>query len=113
MCAQQLLRPVQIRQNGVQQFGALLDGGGYRSPFRRSQNQGKRIDRPGPHRVLRIAVDVVGRAVFVDQPLAFLPAPCESGFTHRFQRFDQRPPVRAHVAFGVHHLVVVVAVRTV
>ena len=111
--SQQLLGSVQIRENRIQQAGTLRDGGSDVRPFRAVQNQGERIERPGPAGALRIAVDIVGGTVFVDEPLAFLPAARESRLPHLFERLDQRPPVWAHRPVRAHHLVVVAGVRLV
>ena len=55
-------------------------------------HQRNRIQRPRPDGGLRIAVDVVGDAVFVDQPAAFLPAPRQAGLAPSRRA---NPPARA------------------
>ena len=67
----------------------------------------------GPAGALRIAVDVVGDAVVVDDPPAFLPAAREPGLSHLVERLGQVPPVRAHAPIRGQHLVVVAGIRLV
>ena len=73
------LRAVQIGQQRVEQPRALgqarLD-----APATRSADDQQRDRRaPGPLHALRVAVDVVGDAVLVDQLLGLVPAPRELG----------------------------------
>ena len=106
LLAQQTLRPVEIGQDGVEQHGPLDDGGFDGFPFGRIHHQRNRIERPGARGALRIAVDVVGDAVVVDQPLPFAPAAREAVVPHRGERFRQRSPVRAELLAGAQHFVV-------
>ena len=72
--AQQALLPVQIGKNQVEQRRSLDDACLDGLPLGRLHHQRDRIERPGARGALRIAIDVVGNAVVVDEPAAFLPA---------------------------------------
>ena len=103
----QFLRPVQIREDGIQQAGALRHRLRQALPLIGRQNQRQRVKRPGTVvPLMTIGINIVGNAVFLNgaidefQPLA-----------HRIRRDaiqmdKQVAPMRAHPPIGIQHLVV-------
>ena len=61
-------RAIQVRQQAVQQPRALDQSFADAVPLRGRNQQGNKIQAPGPVQAVRIAVDVVRDAVLVDQP---------------------------------------------
>ena len=57
------------------------------------QRQG--VELPAPVAALRVAVDVVGDAVFVDQPAGLFPAAAKLLRTQGLDQLDKPLPVRA------------------
>ena len=63
------MRTVNVAQNEAQQFGALNDTFFDKAPLVGRNEQRNEIDLPGTADALRIAVDVIGDAVFADAAL--------------------------------------------
>ena len=72
--AQQFLRAVEVGENPVQQARALDEAGFEFAPFRRRNQQRDGIQIPRAVHAQRIAVDVVGDAVFANSLPRGLPA---------------------------------------
>ena len=94
--AQQALRPIEIGQDGVEQRGALDDGGFDVFPLGRIDHERNRIERPGAIGAFRIAIDVVGDAVVVDQAAALRASgELRPLMAHRGRAIPTAPPMRA------------------
>ena len=64
----QLLRPIDIGHDALQQAHALADAGLNLLPVLRLQNQREQVERPGALRAAFVGIDVVGNAVVADLP---------------------------------------------
>ena len=70
----QLLRTVKVGQDGVEQTSALDEAGFKVAPFRGRDEQRNGVQAPRTIGAQRIAVDIVGNAVFADSLAGDLPA---------------------------------------
>ena len=70
----QLLRAVEVGQDGVEQTSALDQAGFQVAPFGGRDQEWDSVQTPGAIGAQRIAVDVVGNAVFTDSLAGDLPA---------------------------------------
>ena len=59
---------------------------------------GNRVELPGTFHAARIAIDIVGDALFVDEPLARVPAMLQFRRAEFLQRADQFRVMRTHRA---------------
>ncbi len=104
--AHQPLLAVDVRQDAVEQGGALDHRGLDLGPLRVRDDQRQQVELPGPVGAAGIGIDVVGDAVLADllldlgQPLAHLLR--RGGH----QRVEQRPPVLPRLVRRGEHLVV-------
>ncbi len=101
----QLLRPVQVGEDRVEQARPLSEPRGERLPFGRGHDQGQHVEAPRARRPVGVGVDVVGHAVVVN----LARDPGVGGRQPRRRRVldvaDERLPRRTHGAAGVHQLV--------
>ena len=111
--AQQLLRAVQIGEQGIQESGTLLHPEFYLPPLRGGQQQRQRIEHPGAVAALWIGVDIVSHAVLRDQAARQIRAPAHRLGAVTGQSLDQRPPMRAHVAGVIKQLIVATRVARI
>lgn len=102
----QLLRAVEIGQHAVEQGRTLRHAGGDLLPLVSGDQVGQQVEFPRAISAIRVGIDVVGNAVFLDLPR-------QHGLTLRQvlraaarQLLVQTAPVRAHVALGVEQFVV-------
>ncbi len=110
----QSLSAVEVGQQGVQCPGALRDTCLDDTPFLRTDHEGKRIERPGAIRALRIGVHVIADAVLDDQATGELDAaPRRIARVPGSEAVDESPPVRSDGSGGVEQLVVPACVRDV
>ncbi len=103
---QQLLGAVKVGQNGVEQARALDQAGFEVAPFRGRDEQRDRIQAPRAIGAQRIAIDVVGDAVFPDSLAGDLPAMGQFLAAERGQGGDVAVPVGTKHARLHAHLVV-------
>jgi hypothetical protein len=101
-----LARSVQVGKDRVQQRRALLQGGFNSAPFAMVDDQRHRVQRPRAIGGRRIAIHIVGDAVVMEQPTAFLPATEQTIGADGRQRVDQRVPMRPNGAVGGDEFIV-------
>ena len=104
--AQQLLRAVKIRQNLVQQMRALYQAGFQRAPLRRRNQERDGIQTPRAVHSERIAIDIVGNAVFPNSLAGDLPTAGKFFAAERGHRSDEPIPMRTKNTWRGGHLVV-------
>ena len=104
--AQQPLRPIEIGEDRVEQPRPLGERRAHRLPLGFGRDQRDGIQLPGPIHSARVAVDVVGDAVLVDQPARGFPTARHLGASHRVERAHEGIPVGARAAGVSQHLVV-------
>ena len=103
---EQLLRPIEIGKNDVQQARPLDEARFQIAPLRSRDQERNRVQTPRPVGSQRIAIDVVADAVFPDPLPRYLPAVGQFLRAERRQRGDVPVPVGTKDA-GLHaHLVV-------
>ena len=102
----QPLRSVQIGQNQVEQPGTLDQPRFELVPFRRRDYKRNSIQIPRPIHSQRIAIDVVGDAVFPNALLGRSPAACQFLVAERGQRVDEFVPMRTKNSGRSAHLIV-------
>ncbi len=102
---EKLLRTVEVGENGFEQARALDEAGLQCIAFFRLNEHRERIELPGTIEAARIAVDVVGNAVFANQILGFLPAVAKLLVAQILEGRGERLPVLTQPASGVEHLV--------
>jgi hypothetical protein len=66
----EFLRAVAVGEDFVQQRGALDESRFERAPFVRRDDERNRVELPGRSDAARIAINIVGDALLVDQPAA-------------------------------------------
>ena len=102
----EVLRPVKVGQNVVEEQRALREPLGHARPLFRADHHGERRKIPRPRRPLRTAVRVVADTVLVEQHARLVPTSPELDFAQRIEPFDQGAPGLARVAFVIEQLVV-------
>jgi len=75
-------------------------------PFLGGNDEGQRVQFPGPVGALGVGVDVVGDAVFLDTPLHEGQAVAHLLRRGAVEMVEKRLPVRAHLSPGGQHFVV-------
>src|SRR5262249_34501783 len=103
---EQLLRSVQIGEDGVEETCALRDGGRDRPPLLRWKNQRKDVELPRTGRAFGIGVYVVADAVRGDGVVNELRSQRERNGRHRSDVREKRLPMPTRTAMAVDHLVV-------
>ena len=96
--ADEFLRAVAVGENFVQQRRALDQAGFKRAPFVRRDDERNRVQLPRPFHAARIAIDVVGDALFVDEPLAGVRAALQFRRAEFLQCAEQFRVMRTHFA---------------
>ena len=94
----EFLRAVAVGENFVQQRGALDQTGFERAPFVRRDDERNRVELPRTFHAARVAIDVVGDALLVDEPLAGVRAPRQFRRAEFLQFAEQLRVVRKHFA---------------
>ncbi len=103
---EQLLRPIEIGKNDVQQARPLDEARFQVAPLRSRDQERNRVQTPRAVGTQRIAIDIVADAVFPDPLPRYLPAVGQFLRAERGQRGDVPVPVGTKDA-GLHaHLVV-------
>ena len=100
------MRAVKVRQDVVQQVRALDQAGFERIPLGGRNEERNRIQIPRAVHAERIAVDIVGDAVFANSLPGDLPAAGKFFGAERGHGTDESIPMRAQNAWGGGHLVV-------
>ena len=85
--ADEFLRAVAVGENAVQQRRALDQAGFERAPFVRRDDERNRVELPRAFHAARVAINIVGDALFVDEPSAGVRAAIQ------FRR-PEAPPAR-------------------
>lgn len=103
---EELLLAIEIGQHGIEQGGTLGDCRRYLGPFVGRDNQRQRIERPRPVGAVRIGIDVVGDAIFLDAPVDELQTLVHLVRRHRIEVAEELPPVRTYDPVRRQHFVV-------
>jgi hypothetical protein len=98
-------RPVGVGQHRFEQFGALDQTGFERLPFRGVDQQRYMAQRPRPLGAGRILVHAIEHAGIVQVAIGGCEAPVDLLRPQRREHGEERPPMGAHAAVVVHHLV--------
>ncbi len=88
--------------------GALLDEPGFDASCRLQspgEDQGDGVELPRPVHAARVAVDVVGDAVFADEVACLFPAPRQFADAEGVQPLNEGLPVRPHRPGGDHFVI--------
>jgi hypothetical protein len=104
--AQHVLGSVEIRQQGVEHAGPLVDAHLQPAPIVGGDHQRDRVEHPRPLLTRCLVVDVVGHAVVTDEPAGLLPALDQFRRRPGAEQVDQPHPVRSRGAVGTAQLVV-------
>ena len=98
-------RTVQIRKQAIQQPRALDQSFANVVPMRPGDEQGNKIQAPGPVQSIRVAVNVVRDAVLMNQsPCQISPVAELSGF-QLIEQGNEFAPVRAEGAVRLNHFI--------
>ena len=103
--AHELRGPVDVREDRFEQLGALDQPGLQLLPFGGIDQQRHVAERPGPHRPRRVLVDPIEHAGIAQMPVGGGKPPVDLLRPERREHAQERPPVLAHPAVVVHHLV--------
>ena len=104
--AEQLLRAVEIRKDAVQEMRALYQARLEFIPLRRRNQERDGIQIPRAVHSERIAIDIVGNAVFPNSLSGDLPAAGKFFVAERGHGTDEPIPVRTKNAWRGRHLVI-------
>ena len=103
--AAQQRRPVGVGQHGFEQFGALDQSGFQLPPLARLDDQRYVTERPRPLDSGRILVDAIKNSGAAQITVGGGETAIDLLGAERRQHAEKGPPVRAHAAVAVHHLV--------
>lgn len=105
---QQLLRPVDVGQDAVEEAHALQRAGLDRGPALGRDDQREEVERPGPLRPAGVGIHVVGDAVVADLALQADGAPGQVAEALGAELLEEAGPVRCQrsafggLGFGAH-----------
>ena len=100
------MRAVKVRQDVVQQMRALYQARFKFAPFRRRNEERDGIQIPRAVHAERIAVDIVGNAIFPNSLAGDSPAAGKFFAAEPGHRTDEPVPMRAENAWRGCHLVI-------
>ena len=103
--ADQILRAVAVGENAVDEFGALDKAGFERAPFVRRDEQRHRVQFPRTFHAARVAIDIVGDALFLHEPPRIFPAAFQFARADLLQRTEKFRVMRTQRAVGVRAFV--------
>ena len=111
--ADQFLRPVAIREDPIDERGALNERCFERRPLLRRQHERHRVNLPGPLHAARVAIDVIRDALLTDEAADGVGAALQFGLAQPVEVANQRDEVGAGSAGGREQFVIGAADRSV
>ena len=102
---EETLWPIDVGNDEIEEFGTLGEGGLDARPLVGAEKNGDSIEIPRAVHAGRIAVDVVGDAIVVDQLLGGFPAAAKFGGAEVVEQIDEHIPVRPHGTIAFFHFV--------